>query len=106
MSYFSLRMQGAGVSSQPGVMRGYIRPQASGRLLMQVAAPVGSNARRDVAFADGQRVRATVQNGLVTFELPAHAGRPADWSVVAPPPSGRGPPRRSDGTRPSPRARA
>jgi Glycosyl hydrolase 36 superfamily, catalytic domain/Glycosyltransferase family 36 len=83
MATFSVRFQGAGVASAPGVLRGYIRPQASGRLAMQVAAPAGTGRRKLVVFVDSRRVRSRVARGLVSFTLSTSAGRAANWAVVA-----------------------
>jgi len=82
MTRFSVRFQGAGVASAPGVLRGYVRPQASGRLVMQVAVPPGRRRRELVAFVGGRRVRSHLVKGFVTFALPATAGRATNWAVV------------------------
>ncbi|HEV3230434.1 MAG TPA: hypothetical protein VGY97_13240 [Solirubrobacteraceae bacterium] len=84
MNNFSLRLPQIGVASEPGVLRGYLRPEQSGSVQMQVAAPPGTDVHRLVAFADGRQVPSTVQDGLVTFALATQAGRSADWAVVAP----------------------
>ena len=77
---FSLRLPEIGVSSTPGLLRGYVRPQQSGTLTMKVARPAG--ARRGIdAFANGRRVRAAVRGHFIVFALPAHAGRSASWAV-------------------------
>jgi hypothetical protein len=34
------------------------------------------------AFANGRRVPAGVQGGLVVFQVPAQANRPANWAVT------------------------
>ena len=81
MSRFSLRLPQVGVASAPGVLRGYVRPVGSGRLVMHVARPPGS-AGAIHAFADGRAVASSVSGGLVTFVLPARAGRAADWAVT------------------------
>jgi hypothetical protein len=84
MATFSLRDGDIGVASRPGLLRGYVTPVASGPLVMQVAVPPRT-ARRDrlQAYADGRAVRSRLAHGLVTFELPATAGRPANWAVTA-----------------------
>jgi hypothetical protein len=83
MSTFSVRFQGAGVASAPRMLRGYITPQASGPLVMQVATPPGSGHRKLIVYVGRKQVKARRGDGLVTFTLPATAGRPANWAVVA-----------------------
>jgi hypothetical protein len=76
-----VRFQGAGIASAPGLLRGYIRPQASGPLVMLVAPPAGTSPSDVVAFAGGRRVRSRIQGGLVRFVLPATADRAANWAL-------------------------
>jgi hypothetical protein len=83
MTRFGVRFQGAGVASAPHVLRGYIRPQASGKLAMQVARPPASQHRQLIAYVGRRRVRSHLSGGLVRFELPTVAGRAADWAVIA-----------------------
>lgn len=85
MANFSLRLPDVGVASSPGVLRGYIRPQAGGTLQMQVAPPAGSDPAAVTAFADGRTVASSVHGGLIVFSLSTQAGQPADWAVTAPP---------------------
>ncbi len=77
---FSLRLPEIGVSSTPGLLRGYVRTQQSGTLTMKVARPA-SDRRGIIAFANGRRVSAAIRRGLVVFALPAHAGQSATWAV-------------------------
>jgi hypothetical protein len=81
---FSLRLAQVGIQSRPGELRGYVRTAAAAQLRMQVAPPPGAAAGSLVAYADGRRVASSVSAGLVVFTLPARAGRPANWAVVAP----------------------
>jgi hypothetical protein len=82
MRSFSLRLHRVGVAAAPGVLRGYIVVARRGVLRMRVALPAGVAPADVVAFANGQRVPARVQGGLVIFELPAKANRAADWAVT------------------------
>ncbi len=50
MTTFSVRFQDAGVASSPRMLRGYITPQASGPLAMQVARPPLSGHRKLVVL--------------------------------------------------------
>jgi hypothetical protein len=83
MTTFSVRFQGAGVASAPHLLRGYITPQTTGPLAMQVAKPPRTGHRRLVVYAGRKRVHARVAGGLLSFTLRATAGRPANWAVVA-----------------------
>jgi hypothetical protein len=78
---FNVRMPDVGVAQRPGVIRGYVRPAASGSLTMLVAPPPNVDAGHAVTWANGARVPHTVVDGLLEFTLPAAAGRPADWAV-------------------------
>jgi hypothetical protein len=49
---------------------------------MDVAPPPGVSADRAVAYANGQRVPATVVDGLVQFTLRTEQGTAADWAVT------------------------
>jgi hypothetical protein len=81
MQKFDVRFQGAGVASAPGLLRGYLRPQASSSLVMLVAPPPGTKPRNTIAFANGKRVRSQVEGGLIRFVLRTTAGRAANWAV-------------------------
>jgi hypothetical protein len=54
---------------------------------MRVSVPSGAGSRVLHAYANGRRVASSIQDGLVVFDLPAPAGRAADWAVVAAPAS-------------------
>ncbi|HEV3230435.1 MAG TPA: hypothetical protein VGY97_13245 [Solirubrobacteraceae bacterium] len=84
MATFSLRLPEVGVASQPGLLRGYVRPQQGATLRMHVAAPPDSDLANLTAFANGREVPSSVQHGLLVFDLPAPAGQAADWAVAAP----------------------
>ncbi len=81
LTRFSLRLPEIGVASAPGLLRGYVRVQQSGRLTMTVGPPTGVPGSAVAAFANGRRVKATTRGGLVVFTLSAVAGRAADWAV-------------------------
>lgn len=81
MTTFSVRFQGAGVARRRGLIRGYVTPVAGGALTMDVAPPPGTEAGRDIAFANGRRASTRVVGGLVQFTLPSTAGVPANWAV-------------------------
>jgi hypothetical protein len=82
MRTFSLRMPYVGVAQRPGLLRGYVRPVAGGRVAMHVALPPGGTSRGLRTYADGRLVPHSVRGGLVTFVLPTRPGRAADWAVV------------------------
>ena len=79
-SDFSVRFPTIGVSGQEGALRGYIRPLATGRLLLQVAVPHGATAV--ACEVDGSVVRAAVSSKLATFSVLAQRNRSVDWSVT------------------------
>jgi len=88
MTTFSLKDGDIGVARQPHLLRGYVTALATGPLTMQVAVPPDTTRRdRLQAYANGHAVRSTRANGLVTFTLPATAGRPANWALTASKPS-------------------
>jgi len=79
-SDFSVRFPTIGVIGASRALRGYVRPLASGRLLLQVAIPRGAT---DVACqADGSAVRATVSSKWASFSVSARSDRSVDWSVT------------------------
>jgi hypothetical protein len=83
MTTFSLRMPQVGVASAPGLLRGYVVPQASATIVMHVSLPPGGAGHPLQAFADGHAVASRVVNGLVEFALPVTAGQAANWAVEA-----------------------
>ncbi|HEY1826618.1 MAG TPA: hypothetical protein VGF87_01285, partial [Acidimicrobiales bacterium] len=83
MTSFTLRMPDVGVSSQPGLLRGYITAGSSTTVTLHVSAPPDSAGHRLQAFADGQAVPSQMENGQVVFQLPMTAGSPANWAVEA-----------------------
>jgi hypothetical protein len=76
---FSLRLPEVGVAYTHGLARGYITTQRSGPLRLRVAAP---RAGSYDAYADGGRVPSRRRGKLITFTLPAQAGRAANWAIV------------------------
>jgi hypothetical protein len=83
MTTFSLCMPQVGVASQPGLLRGYVVPQANSTLVMHVSLPPDSSGKSLQAFANGQPVSSSEENGQVVFELPASSGVSATWAVEA-----------------------
>ena len=79
-SDFSVRFPTIGVSGQGSALRGYIRPLATGRLLLQVAVPQG--ATEVACQVDGSVVRATLSSKWASFSVSAQRGRSVDWSVT------------------------
>jgi len=79
-SDFSVRFPTIGVSGQTGALRGYIRPLATGRLLLEVAVP--RDATRVTCVVDGSVVRATVSSRGARFWVSAQRDRSVDWSVT------------------------
>jgi hypothetical protein len=74
---FSLHFPVAGVDGDRGGLRGYVRPVANGRLIMEVAA--SGRVRTSV---NGRAVPHATAGGFVRFTLTARAGAVAKWSVV------------------------
>ena len=83
MPRFSMRLPDVGVEQTPQLLRGYIRPAATGTMRMRVALPAGARQQRVAAYAAGESVPFEVRGGTVVFKLPAKTGRAADWAVVA-----------------------
>lgn len=81
---FNVRFPDVGIAQQARLIRGYFRSSA-GTVTMQVAPPPGVPARRAVAYANGRRVGATVNGGLVQFSLRTLGSRAANWAVTAAP---------------------
>jgi hypothetical protein len=64
-------------------LRGYIKPQRSGPIELQVKLPSGATPSPGVTtFANGRAVPHRIENGFVVFSLAGHAGAAADWAVV------------------------
>jgi hypothetical protein len=83
MQTFSLRLPNVGVAATPESLRGYIRPQRSGTIRLRVAPPAGADPNQLVVYAGQRRSRWVLRDGLAVFDLPASAGRAADWAVLA-----------------------
>jgi hypothetical protein len=77
---FSLRLPVAGVARQPGSMRGYLRPEASGPIGLSVVLPAG--VASVAAWSGTTAVPVTVINGKARFVVAGFAGAPADWAVT------------------------
>jgi hypothetical protein len=77
---FSLRLPAAGVAYARRLARGYVTVARATRLTMTVRPPSGRG--KLTAWANGRRVRTRrASGGLVSFTLPAKAGKPADWAL-------------------------
>lgn len=82
MTTFSLRLPDVGVAYRRAQARGYVRVARTGRLQMRVAPPTGASPARLVAYVRGHRVRSTIHDGLVVFDLAAMAGHATNWAVA------------------------
>jgi hypothetical protein len=80
MARFSVRMPRAGVAAEPGLLRGYVTPEADGPVQLRVKLPAG--ARSLTAWVDGQRVASSVEGGFAVLQLSVVAGGPSDWAVT------------------------
>jgi hypothetical protein len=78
-SNFSVRFPTIGVVGSARALGGYIRPLASGRLVLQVAVPGGATGV--VCQVDGSAVRARVSSGWATFSVMGQSHRSVGWSV-------------------------
>ena len=84
---FSVRFPTIGVSGGANRLSGYVRPVASGHLVLQVAVPRG--ASEVTSQVDGAVVRATVSGGWANLRVSTMPDRAVDWSVNwQPPPKG------------------
>jgi hypothetical protein len=79
---FSLRLPQVGVASEARRMRGYVTPQQSDSMQMEVELPAGRSGRGLTTWAGGHRVPHSIRAGSAVFTLPASAGRAADWALT------------------------
>ena len=80
-SRFSLKLPQVGIAADSASkLRGYIRPQRSGPIELQVKLPPGAGSV--TTFANGRAVPHHIENGLAAFRLDGRANAPADWAVV------------------------
>ena len=77
---YSLRMPLVGVARGPRVIRGYIRPERGGKIVMDVVLPRG--IKRATAWANGKPIAVVIRKGTVRFVLPAKRRKAADWAVT------------------------
>ena len=76
---WSLRLPLAGLSQQPGLLRGYVRPLADGPLRFEIQPRQG---RAAAVWVDGQRLSAgSSGEGGVSFTVNGHAGQALDWAI-------------------------
>lgn len=79
---WSLRLPGIGLAQEPGLLRGYVRPQNDGTIRFQVLPRAGQVASNPVAWVQGQRVDATrAADGSAVFIASGKAGQALDWAV-------------------------
>jgi hypothetical protein len=76
---FSVRFPGIGVAVRPRQISGYLRPLASGGLILRVAVPASVSAAR--VTVGGSTARVPRRDGVVVLHVRAGPGRPTDWSV-------------------------
>jgi hypothetical protein len=77
---FSLRLPVVGIARDPGVLRGYLRPERSGPVAMEVVLPAGVTSV--TAWSGAAAVPVTVSGGVARFVIQGSAGSPADWAVA------------------------
>jgi len=83
MDTFDVRFPLVGVAQQPGMLRGYVRPERAATLTMEVAAPPGVDPQSALVWVDGALVQHSTAGDRIRFTLQARAGTPADWAVTA-----------------------
>ncbi|MGH2727278.1 MAG: GH36-type glycosyl hydrolase domain-containing protein [Actinomycetota bacterium] len=83
MEEFTVRAPRAGVATEAGLIRGYLRPERGGVLEMEVVLPESWPGAGAVASVDGQAVATTVAGNVVRFLMPSAAGVTVDWAVTA-----------------------
>jgi hypothetical protein len=79
-SSYSLRLPLAGVAREPGLMRGYVRPERSGDIGMEVVLPRG--VKHVTAWVNGTRARVRMIGGTARFDLAGKKGAASDWAVT------------------------
>jgi hypothetical protein len=81
-SPFSLRMSGVGIASENGRYRGYVRPEADGRIELTVHLPAGVNVSRVATWVDGRLVPHRTHGRTVVFVATGVRSTPSDWAVI------------------------
>ena len=79
---FSFRMPRIGVARETRRLRGYIRPESSGRLRVDVHLPAGVDAKRIKAWSGKKKLKPRVDGAVVRLTLRTVRGRAADWAVA------------------------
>jgi hypothetical protein len=79
---FSLRLPQIGIASEPGRMRGYITPQQSGSMQLDVKPPPDADSASLVTWANGRRVSHTISGSSARFRVPGSAGARTDWAIT------------------------
>jgi hypothetical protein len=82
MRPFSLRLPLVGVSYEARRARGYLRPEADGRLTLRVRIPADVPASSALTWVDGRQVQHAVANGFATFTATTRAHRTTNWAVT------------------------
>ncbi|MFN8174447.1 MAG: hypothetical protein U0T02_05200 [Solirubrobacteraceae bacterium] len=83
LARFSLRLPRLGVAAGPGCVRGYMRPQRAGRLVLRVRAPAGARTGGVTTWARGRLVPHRAEGNMVVLALPSvPRGHAVDWAVA------------------------
>jgi len=82
MDAFALRLPLVGVEYARKTVRGYLRPEASGRLTLEARPPAETAGPLEVRV-DGRPVEHALEDGRVVFELQGHRGQAVDWSITS-----------------------
>lgn len=80
--HFSLRLPEIGIASETRRLRGYITPQQTGPIVLQVKLPAGAGPRTLQTWADGHLASHSVRAGFAVFTLAARANAPANWALT------------------------
>ena len=75
---FNLRFERVGVAREPGTLRGYVTPERDGPIELRVRLDGGGAPQ---AYANGEPVAHTVENGYAVFTSQGSADEPLDWAL-------------------------
>jgi hypothetical protein len=78
MKTYSIREHSYGLASQPGLLRGYVRPLHPGTIRMRVTIPDGS---RPKVYVGGRAARYQRAGSLVTFYMKVERFGVGDWAI-------------------------
>ena len=76
---FNLRFERVGVAREPGALRGYVTPERDGPIELRVRLDGGGAPQ---AYANGEPVAHTVEDGYAVFTAQGSADEPLDWALV------------------------